>query len=88
MRQRSVPNGSTFGRVLGLHSGPTDSTRVNRGFLLPTIAIDPRPLLISPMSPLFHQFLAKTMTKQGHFIRATSRSDHSGHPGVHFYMYV
>ncbi|KAI3519710.1 hypothetical protein L1887_08925 [Cichorium endivia] len=33
----------------------------------------------------FAQFLAKTMTKQGHFIRATSRSDHSGHPAVHFY---
>ncbi|XP_071706551.1 arogenate dehydrogenase 1, chloroplastic-like [Rutidosis leptorrhynchoides] len=33
----------------------------------------------------FAQFLAKTMIKQGHLISATSRSDHSGHDGIHFY---
>ncbi|CAI9265794.1 unnamed protein product [Lactuca saligna] len=32
----------------------------------------------------FAQFLAKTMIKQGHLISATSRSDYSGFPGVHF----
>ncbi|XP_023732037.1 arogenate dehydrogenase 1, chloroplastic [Lactuca sativa] len=33
----------------------------------------------------FAQFLAKTMIKQGHLIRATSRSDYSGFPSVHFF---
>ncbi|XP_076882980.1 arogenate dehydrogenase 1, chloroplastic-like [Bidens hawaiensis] len=32
----------------------------------------------------FAQFLAKTMTKQGHLIRATSRSDYSAHLGDNF----
>ncbi|KAI3793255.1 hypothetical protein L1987_35871 [Smallanthus sonchifolius] len=33
----------------------------------------------------FSQFLAKTMVKQGHLIRATSRSDYSAHLGAHFF---
>ncbi|KAL8247775.1 hypothetical protein R6Q59_008991 [Mikania micrantha] len=33
----------------------------------------------------FAQFLAKTMMKQGHLIRATSRSDYSAHLGPHFF---
>ncbi|KAD7480220.1 hypothetical protein E3N88_03356 [Mikania micrantha] len=33
----------------------------------------------------FAQFLAKTMIKQGHLIRATSRSDYSAHLGPHFF---
>ncbi|KAD7480164.1 hypothetical protein E3N88_03300 [Mikania micrantha] len=35
----------------------------------------------------FAQFLAKTMMKQGHLIRATSRSDYSAHLGPHFFRY-